>query len=91
VGLYDCVDLKHDADGLTQADHDAAVEIQDLRFPPSNRLEALKGNRKGYWCIRHARQLRRERKATNNRRACAAFGSVFWAESTLLAEPSKSL
>jgi len=31
---------------------DAAVEIQDLRFPPSNRLEALKGNRKGQWSIR---------------------------------------
>jgi toxin HigB-1 len=31
---------------------DAAVEIQDLRFPPSNRLQALKGNRKGQWSIR---------------------------------------
>jgi proteic killer suppression protein len=31
---------------------DAAIEIQDLRFPPSNRLEALKGNRKGQWSIR---------------------------------------
>jgi proteic killer suppression protein len=31
---------------------DAAVEIKDLRLPPSNRLEALKGNRKGQWSIR---------------------------------------
>jgi len=31
---------------------DAAVEIQDLRFPPLNRLESLKGNRKGQWSIR---------------------------------------
>lgn len=31
---------------------DAAIEIQDLRLPPSNRLEALKGSRKGYWSIR---------------------------------------
>ena len=30
---------------------DAAIEIQDLRLPPSNRLEALKGNRKGQWSI----------------------------------------
>jgi proteic killer suppression protein len=31
---------------------DAAIETKDLRFPPSNRLEALKGNRKGQWSIR---------------------------------------
>ncbi|MHB9098146.1 MAG: type II toxin-antitoxin system RelE/ParE family toxin [Syntrophales bacterium] len=31
---------------------DAAVTIQDLRLPPSNRLEALKGDRKGQWSIR---------------------------------------
>jgi toxin HigB-1 len=31
---------------------DAAVEIKDLRLPPSNRVEALKGNRKGQWSIR---------------------------------------
>jgi len=31
---------------------DAAIEIQDLRLPPSNRLEALKGNRQGQWSIR---------------------------------------
>lgn len=30
----------------------AASGIDDLRFPPSNRLEALKGDRKGQWSIR---------------------------------------
>lgn len=37
---------------------DAAVEIKDLRLPPSNRLEALKGNRKGQWSIRINNQWR---------------------------------
>jgi len=31
---------------------DAAVQLDDLRLPPSNRLEALKGERKGQWSIR---------------------------------------
>jgi proteic killer suppression protein len=31
---------------------DAAETVEDLREPPSNRLEALKGDRKGYWSIR---------------------------------------
>ncbi|NUN23959.1 MAG: type II toxin-antitoxin system RelE/ParE family toxin [Candidatus Jettenia caeni] len=31
---------------------DAAVHLQDLRLPPSNRLEALKGERKGQYSIR---------------------------------------
>ncbi len=31
---------------------DAAMRIEDLRLPPSNRLERLKGNRKGQWSIR---------------------------------------
>ena len=31
---------------------DAAATMIDLRNPPSNRLEALKGNRKGQWSIR---------------------------------------
>jgi proteic killer suppression protein len=31
---------------------DAAAQIEDLRLPPSNRLEALGGNRKGQWSIR---------------------------------------
>jgi proteic killer suppression protein len=35
---------------LTQLD--AATTLNDLRFPPSNRLEALRDNRKGQWSIR---------------------------------------
>jgi proteic killer suppression protein len=35
---------------LTQLD--AATTVNDLRFPPSNRLEALKDDRKGQWSIR---------------------------------------
>jgi proteic killer suppression protein len=31
---------------------DAALTIADLRNPPSNRLETLKGDRKGQWSIR---------------------------------------
>ena len=31
---------------------DAATEIEDLRQPPSHRLEALSGNRVGQWSIR---------------------------------------
>lgn len=31
---------------------DAAVRIDDLRAPPGNRLEQLKGTRKGQWSIR---------------------------------------
>jgi proteic killer suppression protein len=30
----------------------ATVEVEDLRLPPSNRLEALHGNRNGQWSIR---------------------------------------
>lgn len=30
----------------------AATRIEDLRQPPSNRLEALKGDRKGQWSVR---------------------------------------
>ena len=35
---------------LTQLN--AAAQLADLRLPPSNRLEALRGNRKGQWSIR---------------------------------------
>ncbi len=28
------------------------VQIEELRIPPNNRLEALKGDRKGQWSIR---------------------------------------
>jgi len=31
---------------------DAARMIDELRIPPGNRLEVLKGNRKGQWSIR---------------------------------------
>ena len=31
---------------------DAAIRLADLRAPPNNRLEALKGNRKGQHSIR---------------------------------------
>jgi proteic killer suppression protein len=31
---------------------DAAVQLEDLRLPPSNRLEALSRERKGQWSIR---------------------------------------
>ena len=31
---------------------DAAIKIDDLRLPPSNRLEALKGKRLGQWSLR---------------------------------------
>lgn len=30
----------------------AAVEVDDLRLPPSNRLEALTGKRAGIWSMR---------------------------------------
>ena len=31
---------------------DSTKSIEDLKSPPGNRLEALKGNRRGQWCIR---------------------------------------
>lgn len=31
---------------------DAAVSLEDLRIPPANRLEKLKGDREGQWSIR---------------------------------------
>ena len=37
---------------------DAAVKLSDLRSPPGNRLEALKGDRKGQHSIRINRQWR---------------------------------
>ena len=37
---------------------DAASSLQDLRVPPNNRLEALKGDRKGQWSIRINQQWR---------------------------------
>jgi len=37
---------------------DSAVELGDLRAPPGNRLEALKGDRKGQYSIRINSQWR---------------------------------
>jgi proteic killer suppression protein len=37
---------------------DAAAELEDLRLPPSNRLETLKGERKGQYSIRINNQWR---------------------------------
>ncbi len=31
---------------------DAAVSVSDLRVPPGNRLEALRGDRSGAWSVR---------------------------------------
>jgi len=41
---------------LTQLN--AATAVEDVRFPPSNRLEILKGDRKGQWSIRIDSQWR---------------------------------
>ena len=41
---------------LTQLN--AAVRVEDLRMPPSNRLEALHGDRDGQWSIRINEQWR---------------------------------
>ena len=39
--------------GLRKLDMlDAAVRIEDLRVPPGNRLEKLRGDRAGRWSIR---------------------------------------
>jgi proteic killer suppression protein len=37
---------------------DAATAVSDLRVPPVNRLEMLKGNRQGQWSIRMNGQWR---------------------------------
>lgn len=37
---------------------DAATKVEDLRSPPGNRLEGLKGDRKGQWSIRINRPWR---------------------------------
>ncbi|MDF5710451.1 MAG: type II toxin-antitoxin system RelE/ParE family toxin [Nostoc sp. S4] len=36
----------------------AAVSLDDMRVPPGNRLEALKGDRKGYYSVRINDQYR---------------------------------
>lgn len=37
---------------------DLAEEVEDLRVPPANRLERLRGDRKGMWSIRVNKQWR---------------------------------
>jgi len=37
---------------------DAAVALEDLRVPPGNRLERLRGDRAGEWSIRITEQWR---------------------------------
>ena len=37
---------------------DAAIDIEDLRIPPANRLEKLSGNRVGQYSIRINKQYR---------------------------------
>jgi len=37
---------------------DASMTLEDLRHPPGNRLEALKGDRAGQWSIRINEQWR---------------------------------
>ena len=48
--------LKRATMRLTQLN--AATAVEDVRFPPSNRLEILKGDRKGQWSIRIDSQWR---------------------------------
>lgn len=48
--------LKRAAMRLTQLN--AATHIEDLRQPPSNRLESLVGDRAGQWSIRINQQWR---------------------------------
>jgi proteic killer suppression protein len=45
------VNIHHVAERKLQMLHRAAT-LEDLRIPPNNRLEALKGNRKGQHSIR---------------------------------------
>jgi proteic killer suppression protein len=37
---------------------DSAQSVDDMRIPPGNRLETLKGDRKGQWSIRINEQYR---------------------------------
>lgn len=37
---------------------DSATEVEDLRNPPGNRLELLRGDLQGFWSIRINRQFR---------------------------------
>lgn len=48
--------LRRAALRLNQLEH--AIDINELRFPPANRLEALHGDRSGQWSIRVNSQWR---------------------------------
>ena len=45
---------------------DNACTLEDLRTPPGNRLEALRGDLKGFWSIRINDQWRLCFRFTNN-------------------------
>ena len=45
---------------------DNACTLEDLRLPPGNRLEALRGDLKGFWSIRINDQWRLCFRFTNN-------------------------
>ena len=49
---------------------DAAMKLEDLRMPPSNRLESLKGKRQGQWSIRINDQWRICFKFENGEALC---------------------
>ncbi len=42
------------------------VTVEEMRIPPNNRLEALKGDRKGFWSIRINDQWRLCFRFVNN-------------------------
>ncbi len=53
--------LPHDIQGIARRKlrmMNSAFTIMDLRIPPNNRLEALKGDRKGFYSIRINEQWR---------------------------------
>lgn len=46
------IDAKLRSRLLNKLDYlDAAIEINDLKFPPSNKLHVLQGKLKGHWAI----------------------------------------
>lgn len=49
---------KRPVDGAMSAQQPYARQLEDLRVPPANRLEALKGDRKGQYSIRINQQWR---------------------------------
>nr|WP_297385121.1 type II toxin-antitoxin system RelE/ParE family toxin [uncultured Roseateles sp.] len=64
AAIFDGREIKGMERGLQQACRqkmraiDAALSVDTLRFPPGNRLELLKGDRKGQWSLRVNRQWR---------------------------------